>query len=267
MRRVLGMCVMILLVGAASAGEIKINWLGQSMFLVETPKGTRIVFDPHDLEEYRLEPLKADLVLMSHFHTDHSRTDKIENIKEAKQFNALRKTGPNDAIIDWNPVDEKFKDVRIQTMGTYHDEMSGLRHGKNGVWIVDVDGIRIVHLGDLGHTLTKAQLKKLGDVDVLMIPVGGVYALNGITAWKVVEQIKPRRYILPMHYGTIVFSDLLPLNYFTDEAKDSGTPVVKMKARETLKIDTSAAPPKQASVMILDYQGPLPAIKVKDRKK
>src|SRR5204863_8452497 len=120
---------------------------------------------------------------------------------------------------DWNPVDEKFKDVRLQTVGTYHDEMSGLQRGKNGVWVLDIDGIRVVHLGDLGHSLNKTQLKRLGSVDVLMIPVGGVYTLNGITAMKVVEQIKPKRYILPMHYGNIVYMDLLPLSYFLDEVK------------------------------------------------
>jgi L-ascorbate metabolism protein UlaG (beta-lactamase superfamily) len=267
MRRFLGTCALLLMVGAASAGEIKIAWYGQSMFLITTPKGTRVVLDPHNLEEYRVQPLKADLVLMSHFHTDHSKAEVISNIKEAKQFNALKKTGPNDAIIDWNPVDEKVKDVRFQSVGTYHDEMSGLRHGKNGVWVIDIDGVRLVHLGDLGHTLNKTQLKKLGDVDVLMVPVGGVYALNGLTAWKVVEQVKPKRVVLPMHYGTIVFSDLLPLNYFTDEAKDGGMPIVRMKAREVLTIDTAAPAPKQASVVVLDYQQPLPDLKKPKKKK
>ena len=261
MRRILGACALLLMVGAVSAGEIRISWYGQSMFLIVTPKGTRIVTDPHDLEAYRVAPLKADLVLMSHFHVDHTNTKKIENIKEAKQYNALKKSGPGDLVIDFNPVDEKFKDVRIQTMGTYHDQMSGLQRGKNGVWIMDIDGVRIVHLGDLGHQLTKAQLKKLGTVDVLMVPVGGVYTLNGIEAFKVVEQVKPKRYVLPMHYGTIVFSDLLPLNYFTDEVKDAGMPIVKLKPRESLKIDTKAPAPKQPSVAILDYSGAAPAIK------
>jgi L-ascorbate metabolism protein UlaG (beta-lactamase superfamily) len=263
MRRFLGLCVLLLLVGAASAGEMSVAWYGQSMFLITTPKGTRVVLDPHNLEEYRVQPLKADLVLMSHFHTDHSKTEVIENLKDAKQFNALKKSGPGDAIIDWNVVDEKVKDVRIQSVGTFHDENSGLKHGKNGVWVMDIDGVRIVHLGDLGHQLSKAQLKKLGSVDILMIPVGGVYALNGISAWKVVEQVKPKRYVLPMHYGTIVFSDLLPLNYFTDEAKEAGVPVVKMKPREALRFDTGEPAPKQASVVVLDYQQPLPDMKPK----
>ena len=76
---------------------------------------------------------------------------------------------------------------------------------RNGVFIIEVDGWRIVHLGDLGHYLTPAQLKRIGPVDVLMIPVGGIYTLNGKWAKKVVDQIKPKEYIFPMHYGTKVF--------------------------------------------------------------
>jgi L-ascorbate metabolism protein UlaG (beta-lactamase superfamily) len=266
MRRILGACALLLTVGAASAGEIKISWFGQSMFLIVTPAGKRVVLDPHNLEAYRVMPQQADLVLMSHFHTDHTNLDVITNAKEAKQYNALKKGGPGDAVIDWNSVDEKLGDVRFQSLGTYHDNMSGLQRGKNGCWILDIDGVRIVHLGDLGHQLTKAQLKKLGSVDVLMVPAGGVYTLNGIEAFKVVEQVKPKRYVLPMHYGTIVYSDLLPLNYFLDEAKDAGMPVVKMKPKEWLKIETKEAPPKQPSVAILDYSGPL-EFKPREKKK
>ncbi|MFO0879263.1 MAG: MBL fold metallo-hydrolase [Gemmataceae bacterium] len=255
MRRVLGACALLLFMGSAMAGEIKIAWYGQSMFLLVTPKGTRVVIDPHNLEAYRVNPLRADLVLMSHFHTDHTKTEVIENIKEAKVLNALKKSGPGDSIIDFNPLDEKFRDLRLQTLGTYHDQMSGLQRGRNGVWILDIDGIRIAHLGDLGHQLTKAQLKKLGTVDVLMLPVGGIYTLNGIDAFKVVDQVKPKRYVVPMHYGTIVYSDLLPLNYFTDEVKDAGMPMVRLKPMQWLTIDTEAAAPKEPSVAILDYGG------------
>ena len=249
--------------GAAPAGEIKIAWHGQSMFEIVTPKGTRIVLDPQNLEAYRIKPMKADLVLMSHFHTDHTRTEVIENLKDAKQYNALKKSGPGDLVIDWNIVDEKFKDVRFQSMPTYHDSSSGLTRGKNGVWIIDIDGLRLVHLGDLGHSLNKAQLKKLGTVDVLMVPVGGVYTINGLEAFKVCEQIKPRRFILPMHYGTVVYDDLLPLKYFTDECKDNEVPVVVFKPREWLKIDTGSALPKKASVAVLHYSGGAPEMKTK----
>ena len=89
MRRLLGACALLLMVGAASAGEIRIAWYGQSMFLIVTPKGTRIVLDPHNIDGYQVKPLKADLVLMSHLHSDHTRMEVIENAKDVQQFNAL----------------------------------------------------------------------------------------------------------------------------------------------------------------------------------
>jgi L-ascorbate metabolism protein UlaG (beta-lactamase superfamily) len=258
-------CLFLVSVGSAPAGEIKIGWYGQSMFQITTPKGLRIILDPQDLDAYRVPPLKTDLVLMSHLHNDHTITTKIENIKEAKQYNALKQPSP--LVTDWNLVDEKLKDVRFFSVATYHDQMSGLQRGKNGCWVLDIDGIRIVHLGDLGHTLNKLQLKKFGKVDVLMVPVGGVYTLNALEAYKVCEQIKPSRYILPMHYGTVVYDDLLPLKYFTDECKENDVPIVNFKPKEWLKIDTKAAAPKQASVAVLHYLGPGgPEIKLKPRK-
>jgi L-ascorbate metabolism protein UlaG (beta-lactamase superfamily) len=247
---------LVALAGSARSGEVKIAWYGQSFFQIVSPKGTRVVLDPHQLDAYRIQPIKADLVLMSHFHTDHTKVEVIENIKDIKQYNALKKTGPGGLVIDWNVLDEKLKDVRFYSVPTYHDQMSGLQRGKNGCWVMEIDGLRIAHLGDLGHILNKAQLKKLGKVDVLMVPVGGVYTLNGLEAWKVCEQVKPTRYIIPMHYGTVVYDDLLPLKYFTDEAKDAEAPIVTLKPKEWLTIDTKSAPPKQASVAVLHYLGP-----------
>ncbi len=264
-RSLLLLLVVLLFAGAAPANEVKIAWFGQSMFEIVTSKGVRIVLDPQNLEEYRIKPLKADLVLMSHFHTDHTATNVIENIKEAKQYNALKKSGPGGMIVDWNVVDEKFKDIHIQSMGTYHDSTSGLKNGKNGVWIIDVDGLRIVHLGDLGHLLNKTQLKKLGTVDVLMVPVGGVYTLNGIEAFQVAEQIKPRRYVLPMHYGTPIYTDLLPLKYFTDECKENDVPIVSFKLKEMLKVDSKTPAPRHYSVAVLPWTGTPEEVKPKKK--
>jgi L-ascorbate metabolism protein UlaG (beta-lactamase superfamily) len=252
LRRLPVLAALLLFAPSGAAAPVKIRWHGQSMFEIVTSKGTRIITDPHALEEYPRKKLKADLVLMSHFHVDHTKTDAIENIKMARQINALKKDGPR---IDWNDVDQKFKDVRIQTLGTYHDSSSGLQRGKNGVWIIDADGVRIVHLGDLGHQLNRTQLKKLGKVDVLMIPVGGVYTINGLEAQKVVEDIKPRRWVLPMHYGTLIYTDLLPLKYFLDEQPE-GTPIErrpKAKGKAWISVDAKTPLPKHYTVGILPW--------------
>jgi L-ascorbate metabolism protein UlaG (beta-lactamase superfamily) len=235
-----------------STTDVRIRWHGQSFFEIVTPKGTRIVTDPHNLTEYGRKEVETDLVLMSHFHTDHTAMEPITNAKKVKVYNALKKEDREGKRTSFNVVDTTFREVHIQTMGTYHDSMGGVKNGLNGVWIIDVAGFRIVHLGDLGHMLNKDQLKKLGKVDVLMIPVGGVYALNGIDAQKVVEQIKPRRWVLPMHYGTYVFDDLLPIKYFTDEQPE-GQPVKKFKPNEWLSINPKTRPPKTYTLGILHW--------------
>lgn len=209
-----------LLAGPAGSQEkkwapIQITWHGQSFFEIRSSKGTNVVLDPHNIPEYgRVLGLKADLILLSHNHNDHTQVGVIDNVKEAKIIPGLKGGGPRAA---WNLVDEQFKDVRLRTVGVYHDELEGMRYGKNAVFIVEMDGWRVVHLGDLGHLLTAEQVKKIGLVDVLMIPVGGVYALNGSEAKKVVEQLKPKEYVFPMHHGTKVYTDLLPAAEFLED--------------------------------------------------
>jgi L-ascorbate metabolism protein UlaG (beta-lactamase superfamily) len=237
--------------GAAPAADknVVIRWHGQSFFEVVSPAGVHVVLDPHAIENYGRKTVRADLVLMTHFHEDHTRLDAIPDAEKVRKVNALKHTEHGD---EFNVVDDKVKDVRFHTVGTYHDTMSGLQRGKNGVWVLDVAGLRIAHLGDLGHTLSREQLKRIGEVDVLMIPVGGVYTINGLDAQKVVEQIKPRRYIIPMHYGTLVYTDLLDLKYFLDD-QTMGT--VQKLATNELTIDPSAEPPKEPVIAILHWEG------------
>jgi L-ascorbate metabolism protein UlaG (beta-lactamase superfamily) len=212
----LGLLVVSLPAGEpAKAAKPQIQWFGQSFFIVTSSKGTRIAIDPHAIPEYgRFIGLKADLVLFSHLHNDHTQKEVLENHKDLKVIPGLIGKGASQS---WNKVDEKFKDVHIRSVGAYHDDMEGMKSGKNTVFVLELDGWKIAHLGDLGHRLTAAQLKKIGPVDVLMIPVGGVYTLNGSDAREVVAQVKPREFILPMHYGNIRYDDLLPVDEFLDE--------------------------------------------------
>jgi L-ascorbate metabolism protein UlaG (beta-lactamase superfamily) len=257
-----GLAVLLCCAGLASAddGKVIIRWHGQSFFEIISTKGTRIVTDPHVIDAYGRPQAKADLILMTHFHVDHTAVDAVTNLKQAKQINALKKdeTGRD----TWNIIDEKFKDVRIQTVGTFHDDMAGTQRGKNGVFVIDVDGLRIVHLGDLGHQLRGEQLRKIRKVDdkpreqhpidVLMIPVGGVYTLNGLDAQKVVEQLKPTRCIIPMHYGTRAYTELLDLTYFLDEQKMGK--VERFPRTNEIAIDPSAKPPEQPIIAILNWE-------------
>jgi L-ascorbate metabolism protein UlaG (beta-lactamase superfamily) len=118
------------------------------------------------------------------------------------------------------------------------------------VFILEADGLRIVHLGDLGHLLSKDQIKKIGPVDVLMIPVGGVYTINGSEAKEVVEQLKPRYYILPMHYGIKGYDALLSPDEFLDEQK---LDVLRPRKNE-LVIDLGAKPPAAPKIVMLGWE-------------
>jgi L-ascorbate metabolism protein UlaG (beta-lactamase superfamily) len=205
-------------IGNQKPTPLTIEYNGQSFYIITTSKGKRIAFDPHAIPAYyptgRIELKKADIICISHNHTDHIRTEIFEKTKDQKILRGLKTLSLKS---DWAVVDETIGDIKVRTVGVYHDNNEGLQRGKNAVFIIEVDGWRFVHLGDLGHLLTPAQLKRIGPVDVLMIPVGGIYTLNGSEAKKVVEQIKPKEYIFPMHYGTKVFEDILPVDEFLEE--------------------------------------------------
>lgn len=248
---------LVLALGSLASGDddaprITVRWHGQSFFEVISSKGTRIVIDPHAIEAYGRKVVQADIVLMSHFHDDHTQLSVVENAKKAQVISGLKDEKGEFRRQEWNIVDEKIKDVRIRTIGTYHDAMSGMQRGKNGVFIIDVDGLRIVHLGDLGHTLSEAQLRRLGEVDILMIPVGGVYTLNGLDAQKVVEQIKPKRYIFPMHYGTLNYDYVLKPDAFLAEHKREN---IRKIATNEFKIDPKGPIPEEPLVMMLHWHG------------
>ncbi len=232
---------------AADAKKPVLRWHGHSYFDLTTSKGTRIVFDPHAIEGYGRQDVPADLVLISHSHNDHNQLGVLSNPGKFKVLEGLKQTGNK---VEWNLLDEKFRDVRVRTVGVYHDNNQGLEKGKNAVFIVEADGIRFVHLGDLGHLLTKEQVKEIGPVDVLMIPVGGVYTLNGADAKEVVAELKPKKYILPMHYGTKVFDDVLTADEFLDEQKKEN---IKKKDTNQLEIDPNFKP-AEPEIVLLDWK-------------
>jgi L-ascorbate metabolism protein UlaG (beta-lactamase superfamily) len=200
---------------------LKLRWYGHSFFQLTTTAGTRVVFDPHAISEYGATGVvSADIVVMSHDHNDHNRKEVLANAdsKELKAFPGVVPKGKTGT--DWAKIDATVKDVKIRNVPTYHDEEEGAKRGKNSVFIVEADGLKFVHLGDLGTELTEELVKAIGPVDVLMIPVGGIYTINGETAKKVVSQLKPRLFIIPMHYGTKVYTDVQPPDEFLDGQKN-----------------------------------------------
>lgn len=161
-----------------------ITWLGQACFRIKGKNAT-VVTDPYSdsFTGLKLPLTEADVVTVSHDHEDHNFTSAIKG----------------DPFVLKGPGEYEVKGVNIVGVDSFHDDKQGSERGRNTVFNLEVDGVRIAHLGDLGHTLTNEQLEDLGDVDILLIPVGSVYTIDAALAAKISSSIEPK-VIIPMHY-------------------------------------------------------------------
>ncbi|MFZ5559740.1 MAG: MBL fold metallo-hydrolase [Patescibacteria group bacterium] len=168
---------------------MKIAWYGQSCFklLVKTNNGEKItvIIDPFS-KEIGLNPPRgsADIVIVSHNHYDHNNVKSVSG----ELF-----------IID-GPGEYDIKKVFIKGIYSFHDNSEGKERGINTISVIEAEDMKICHLGDLGQKeLSDKQLEKIGEIDILMVPVGGIYTINGSEAVKIINQIEPK-IIIPMHY-------------------------------------------------------------------
>lgn len=167
---------------------MKIKWLGHACFLITSEAGTRIITDPFASDKnlsYAEVSQEADIVTVSHDHFDHNHTAPIKG-----HPSIIRTAG-----------ERKIKDIGIRTISTWHDESGGKERGPNLVFCFNIDGMNLCHLGDLGHRLNKSDLAGLGRVDVLLVPIGGVFTIDASSATQVCDDVKPR-IVIPMHYKT-----------------------------------------------------------------
>ena len=216
----LGLFALALSASADDAKKIQVRWYGQSFFTLTTTTGTTIAFDPQSMPQYNRPTATADVVCISHEHDDHNQIASVEKVAKDNVLHGLTVRG---RTTGYAKIDREFKDLKlkIRTVPTYHDQEEGVLRGKNAVFVVEADGLKFVFLGDLGHLLSDEQVKAIGPADVLFIPIGGIYTLNGDSAKKVVAQLKPRLFILPMHYGTKVFDELSNAEEFREGFKST----------------------------------------------
>jgi L-ascorbate metabolism protein UlaG (beta-lactamase superfamily) len=174
-------------------GAVGLRWFGQSMFLLTSPGGTTVLIDPFvDIGYLVPPPLDTTAATISHEHPDHSN-DPLAGAS-ATVLRGLTADG-------FAGIDETFGDVRVRTVSTYHDEAHGTQRGNNAVFVYEIAGLTFAHLGDLGHQLDDAQASEIGSVDVLMVPVGGTFTLDGVGASSVTDRLAPKM-VFPMHYQT-----------------------------------------------------------------
>ncbi len=161
--------------------------IGHAEFLIETDSGVRIVTDPYDAGcGYPVRKTAADVALVSHHHHDH---DAVENL-----------TG-EPRIIDRAGCYTPEAGIKVTAVTGFHDDAKGTKRGETLLFLIEAEGLRVVHLGDLGCALNEEQLQMLKAPDVLMIPVGGFYTIDAKQARETAEQLGAR-IILPMHYRT-----------------------------------------------------------------
>jgi len=163
-----------------------INWYGQSCFKISNQGGhLALIIDPFDKSIGLIPPRgAADIVLVSHDHRDHNNIKAIAGAP----------------FIVNGPGEYEVKGVSINGIASYHDKKEGEERGSNTIYLIEMDKIKVCHLGDFGQEkLSDSQLEVIGDVDILMIPVGGEYTIGASEAAKIAKQIEPRL-IIPMHY-------------------------------------------------------------------
>ena len=163
---------------------IQIRWHGHSC--CEITNDVTLVTDPHDGKSIGIPApnVAGDIILVSHDHYDHNSVKSVEKDSSKVVLDERKRT---------------IDDIEIKGIESFHDEDHGSKRGKNIIYKFVVDGINFCHLGDLGHDLDEESVEKIGQVDILFIPIGGTFTVDDKLAWNLVKKIKPR-IIVPMHY-------------------------------------------------------------------
>lgn len=169
---------------------MEIKWLGHSSFMIKSSSGKIIITDPFD-DSIGYETYKgnADIVTVSHHHFDH------DNIKDIQG---------NPTILD-KVGTYKIEDIIIKGFSSFHDKVKGEKRGENIIFVINIEGYVICHLGDLGHELPDETIDLIGPVDILLIPVGGNFTINGKEAATIAKSINSH-IVIPMHYKTPALS-------------------------------------------------------------
>ena len=165
---------------------MKIKWYGHSCFLLTAGNGARFLTDPCDGSTgYTLRNIETDAVTVSHDHFDHNYLPAVLGTPEVFKAEG----------------EYSFLGVDLKAVHTWHDEKQGALRGPNLVFVFSMDGLTVAHLGDLGHVPDAETVKAIGPVDVLLIPIGGVYTIDAQGARAVADLLQPK-VIIPMHYKT-----------------------------------------------------------------
>ena len=211
--------------------KMDITFLGQASFKLKGKNAT-VVTDPYDSSiGLKFPKTSADIVTISHDHHDHNAASLVEG-------EPFKVDGPGEYEI---------KEVKIVGVSSFHDNKGGKERGKNIIFNMKIDGLWLCHLGDLGQSeLTNIQTEALGGVDVLLVPVGGVYTIEASEAAKIAAELEPK-VVIPMHFADSDSNiELEPVDKFL---KEMGTEKVERQLKISLKKEHL---PEELTVMLLN---------------
>lgn len=168
-----------------------ISFIGHSSFRIKT-RSVSIITDPFDPTDVGIKfpKVASEIVTVSHNHKDHNYVQGVTDCRKVVE----------------GPGEYEIAGVSIIGMGSYHDSKKGSDRGENTIYIFEADELRIAHLGDLGYVLSDDEVEEIGEINVLMIPIGGIYTINVEEAVKVMRSIQPN-ITIPMHYKESGLSD------------------------------------------------------------
>ncbi|MEK7595744.1 MAG: MBL fold metallo-hydrolase [Patescibacteria group bacterium] len=218
---------------------MEISFAGHSCFKVKG-KTSSIVFDPYSSEiGYKLPKLEADVVCVSHNHFDHNFVEGVKGSDGSVPF-----------VIN-APGEYDLKGVYVRGFKSFHDDKEGKERGLNTIYYVEVDGIFMLHLGDLGHVLPDDIVSELEVVDVLFVPIGGIYTIGTEEVDEIISQLEPS-IVVPMHFRTEKLlvpkaSEMNPLEKFTNEWGSDG-----VKKVDKLKIFQKSDLPEETQIVVIE---------------